>query len=94
MMLNKAIQSFDPSRNKSFTRYFELILKRQLYKMKNALPGYCLYETTDFCTGVSYIEEEVELPNFTSNLEAEIHDLYFLKRHSISKISRDRNNFV
>lgn len=89
LMLNKAIQSFDPSRNKSFTRYFELILKRQLYKMKKALPEYRLYETTDFCTGASYIEEEAETPVFTSDLEAEIHDLYFLKRQSISRISTD-----
>ena len=87
-MLHKALQTFDESKNKSFTRYFELILKRQLYRMKNSIPKYHLYDNTDFCKGVSYIEEELEEIEFSSDLELKVNELYFLKRRSVSEIMR------
>ncbi|MBN2268243.1 MAG: hypothetical protein JXC35_02340 [Acholeplasmataceae bacterium] len=88
LMLHKAMRSFDESRNKSFTRYFELILKRQLYKVKRNIPNYYLYDNTDFYTGVSYIEEDPIEISFSSPLETKIHDLYFMERRSVSEISR------
>jgi len=88
LMLHKALQTFDESKNKSFTRYFELILKRQLYRMKNSIPKYHLYDNTDFCKGVSYIEEELEEIEFSSDLELKVNELYFLKRRSVSEIMR------
>ncbi len=87
-MLHKALQTFDESKNKSFTRYFELILKRQLYRMKKNIPNYYLYDNTDFCKGASYIEEEPIEIEFSSELELIVHDLYFLKRRSVSEIMR------
>lgn len=33
LMLNKAINLFDESKNKTFTRYFELILKRKFWAL-------------------------------------------------------------
>jgi len=88
LMLHKALQTFDESKNKSFTRYFELILKRQLYRMKKNIPNYYLYDNTDFCKGASYIEEEPIEIEFSSELELIVHDLYFLKRRSVSEIMR------
>ena len=88
LMLHKAIQTFDETKNKSFTRYFELILKRQLYRMKSSIPNYYLYDNTDFCKGVSYIEEEPFELELSSELENKVHELYFLKRRSVSEIKR------
>ncbi len=86
LMLHIAIKSFNESRNKSFTKYFELILKRKLYKMKKSLPNYHLYENTDFFKGVSYIEEEPDEIIFSSKLENQIHRLYFIERYAVSDI--------
>jgi len=88
LMLHKALQTFDESKNKSFTRYFELILKRQLYRMKNNIPDYRLYDNTDFCKGVSYIEEEPIEIDLCSDLEIKVNELYFQKRRSVAEIMR------
>ncbi len=88
LMLHRALQTFDESKNKSFTRYFELILRRQLYRIKNSIPNYYLYEHTDFCKGVSYIEEDPIEIAFSSTLEQQIHQFYFLERKSVSEIIR------
>ncbi|MCF7931045.1 MAG: sigma-70 family RNA polymerase sigma factor [Acholeplasmataceae bacterium] len=88
LMLHKALQTFDETKNKSFTRYFELILRRQLYKAKNNIPNYYLYEHTDFCKGVTYLEEEPIEIICNSLLEQQIHQLYFLERRSVAEIIR------
>ncbi|MBU1094508.1 MAG: sigma-70 family RNA polymerase sigma factor [Firmicutes bacterium] len=88
LMLHKALKTFDDSKNKSFTRYFEMILRRQLYRVKNNIPNYHLYEHTDFCKGATYIEEEPDVISFSSVLEQEIHLLYFLQSRSVSEILR------
>lgn len=86
MMLHKAIQTFNERYNKSFTRYFELILKRHFYKMVSSLPQYVLYETTDFIKETVIIEEEVEYLHFDSKLEYDIHERFFIQHESIDTI--------
>ncbi len=88
LMLHRALKTFDESKNKSFTRYFELILKRQLYRVKNNIPNYYLYEHTNFCKGASYLEEEPIEISFSSVLEQQIHSLYFLQSRSVAEIIR------
>lgn len=91
LILHKAIQTFNESRNKSFTRYFELILRRHLYHIKNKLPNYYLFEHTDFIKEVSYIEEEVEYLPLNSELEQIVFEQYFLCSQSVSTICRKTN---
>lgn len=86
LMLNKAILAFDESRNKSFTKYFELILKRQFYHLIHKIPKYVLYEDAHFFKGVTYIEEEPVELILSSKLEQIIYELYFLKRCSVKDI--------
>jgi RNA polymerase sporulation-specific sigma factor len=87
LMLLKAIQTFDEHYNKSFTKYFELILKRHFYGLMRRLPTYQLYETTDFVKGFVLLEEEVEYLRFDSALEQEVHDRYFIYEQSIKEIA-------
>jgi len=89
LVLHRAIKTFDASRNKSFTRYFELILRRQLYHLKSSLPDYYLFDNTDFCKGASYIEEEPEFISLNSDLEKIVYEEYFLNRKPVSQITRE-----
>jgi RNA polymerase sporulation-specific sigma factor len=86
LMLNKAIQTFDEEKNKSFTRYFELILKRHFYYLKRNLPTYMLCEDTNFVKGASYIEEELDLSFLNTEIEKDIFQLYFIEEIKIKDI--------
>jgi len=87
LMLYKAVKTFNAKKNKTFTRYFELILKRHFYQLKRALPSYYLYENTDFCKGTCYIEEEPVLMDLKSELEQIVYAHYFQNRQSIHEIA-------
>lgn len=87
-MLKKAVDTFNPHRNKTFTRYFELILKRHFYQLKNKIPNYDLYDHTNFCQGVVYLEESMDLPVFSSDLEQNVFTMYFLEERPIHQISK------
>ena len=88
LMLHKAIFTFDETIGKSFTRYFELILKRRFYHCVKKMPKYLLFEHTNFCTGVTYIEEEKVIMKFSSELEQTIYDCYFENLMSIDEIAK------
>jgi RNA polymerase sporulation-specific sigma factor len=86
LMLFKAIQTFDPERNKSFTRYFELIMRRQFYHMKQSLPQYMLFDHTDFVKTPCYIEEEPVVLELSSDMENKVYHDYFISRKTVSDI--------
>lgn len=88
LMLFKAIQKFDPDKNKSFTRYFELILKRQFYHMKRSLPKYTLFDHTDFVKTPCYLEEEPVTLELSSEMEIRIYEDYVIRQRSVSDIHR------
>jgi RNA polymerase sporulation-specific sigma factor len=87
LMLKKALDVYDDKHGKTFTRFFELILKRQFYVLKRQLPKVVLYDHVDYCKGVSYIEEEPYVLTFSSKLEQQIHDAYFLEELSVQQIA-------
>ncbi|MCR3905994.1 MAG: sigma-70 family RNA polymerase sigma factor [Tenericutes bacterium] len=91
LMLHKAIKTFDESKNKSFTRYFELILRRHLIHAKRKLPSYYLYEHTDFIKGASYIEDEQRFVPLHSELEQIVYNQYFLLNQSVTSICNATN---
>jgi RNA polymerase sporulation-specific sigma factor len=89
LMLFKAINTFEPAHNKSFTRYFELILKRQFYHMKRSLPHHLLFDHTDFIKTPCYIEEEPVVLDLSSEMENQIYQDYFIHRKTVSEIHKD-----
>lgn len=89
LMLHKAIKTFNERYNKSFTRYFELILKRHFYQLKQTLPKYYLFDHTDFVKDVVYIEESYDPIDLNSHLERLVYEKYFVLKQSISKIKED-----
>lgn len=89
IMLFKALKTFNEAKNKSFMRYFELILKRHFYQMKRKIPDYTLYEHTDFCKGVTYLEEEPLSIDLKSDLEKDIYEAYFMHRMTIEDIHKE-----
>jgi RNA polymerase sporulation-specific sigma factor len=86
LTLHRAIKTFIDKYNKSFTRYFELILKRHFYGLLKTLPNYQLYETTDFIKETVLMEEEADYLTFDSPIEQEIHHYYFIERKTVKDI--------
>jgi RNA polymerase sporulation-specific sigma factor len=88
-MLLKATQTFDPSRRKTFMRYFELILKRKFFHLIAKLPNYeinetaCLYQIAEH-------DANIELPDmrFQSKLEQDVHDLHLIQGIKIKALSK------
>ncbi len=87
LMFYKAIQTFDEYKNKTFTRYFELILKRHYYQLKNRLPKYIFDEYIINQQSGYYLEEDYS--DFLYNcsaFEQQIFQLYFIENKSVKNV--------
>ncbi|MCK9236158.1 MAG: sigma-70 family RNA polymerase sigma factor [Acholeplasmataceae bacterium] len=88
LMLQKAVHTFDERKNKTFTRYFELIMRRQFYQLIDRLPKYHLFEDTSFLKFFSY-EEDLHTEDFLekcSSLEQQIYQLHFVEGMSVKRV--------
>jgi RNA polymerase sporulation-specific sigma factor len=87
IMFYKAIKTFDEHKNKTFTRYFELILKRHYYYLKKKLPNYVFDEYLLNTYRCVYLEEDYDdfLDN-CSTFEKDIFQLYFIENKSVDTI--------
>ena len=92
LMLIKAVDTFNEAKNKSFTRYFEMILKRQLYHLVRRLPVYELSEDACLYQGSYYecYDEPIKL-QCGSKLEMTIYQKHFIENQKISDIAQDLN---
>ena len=89
ILLNKAIRIFNESKGKTFTRYFELIVKREILHKKKRVPDYYLMDRPELIPGqvVMFIEEGNEFDfNFKSELEKKLFQLYFIEKIKIKEI--------
>jgi RNA polymerase sporulation-specific sigma factor len=87
LMLYKAAQTFREKYQKSFTKYFELILRRQLYYLKKKIPNVLLSEESffkDFQAPIIIEEEPIKLDH---PMEQKIFEMYYEKRMSVKMIS-------
>ncbi|MFA5470533.1 MAG: sigma-70 family RNA polymerase sigma factor [Acholeplasmataceae bacterium] len=91
LILYKAAQTFDESKNKTFTRYFELILKRHFYQMISKLPKYLLYEDSNFMECFAYYESEDpwDFIKNCSEFEQQIYQAYFIEKQAVKRISKN-----
>ncbi len=91
LVLYRAVQTFDESKNKTFTRYFELILKRHYYQLIHKLPKYMLYEDSNFmeCFGYNESNSYEDFILCCSTFEQEIFQSYFIEKQSVKRIAVD-----
>ena len=90
LMLYKAVTSFNESKNKTFMRYFELILKRHFYYLIKKLPKYILKDETTFQHGAYYVDEEIDcFLMMCSDNEQIIYQSYFVEQRAIDLIASD-----
>ena len=87
LMLHKAAVTFREKHQKSFTKYYELILRRQLYYLKKKLPKLLLSEESFFKDLQAPITIEEEIVTLNHPKEQKIYDLYFLKGQSVKAIT-------
>lgn len=87
MMLVKATKTYDERHNKTFTRYFELIMTRHFYHLKRASWNVVLHDDVDFVTGSQLIEEDLPEIDFQSDLENIVYTDYFVKGRSVEELA-------
>ena len=88
IMHHKAVMTFNEEKNKTFTRYFELILKRRFWALLKRLPKHEIKEIPDIQGGYIIYEEEIEYPDLKSKLEIDVFEMHYLKGESIMIISQ------
>jgi len=87
-MLHKAVITFNEDKNKTFTRYFELILKRRFWALLKRLPKYEIKEIPEIQGGYMISEGEMEYPDLKSKLELDVYEMYYLNQEGIKLISQ------
>ena len=93
LMLLKAIITFNESYQKSFTRYFELILRRHLYHLLNSTPKYILKDEVfmeDVKSPDAFVLEEDTFV-FDNSKEHLIYELYYVKSLKVKEIAIQTN---
>ena len=91
ILLHKAIKIFSELRGKTFTRYFELIVKREILHKKKRVPNYFLMDRPEFLPGVveMRLEEEKEYSfKFKTELESRIFELYYVEKKKVNYITK------
>lgn len=92
ILLNKAIQTFDESYNKTFTRYFELILKRRLFALKKDSQQYVIREPSFFYQIESPETQKESLqPLFKNERQQSVYFYYFESHRAIDYVSETLN---
>ncbi len=87
ILLVETVYSFNEQKNKTFTRYFELVLKRRFIRLKSKLPGWTLYEKVELIEDKMQPFESVlmEIPELTEQ-EAVMFDYYYVKHYTTENI--------
>jgi len=87
-MLLRAIHTFDEFKNKTFTRYYELILKRHFYQIKRRIPKYMEDEYNFDLMKSHYLEEDnSDFLEACSDFEQAVFQLYYVENKTIKFIS-------
>lgn len=90
IMIYKAINLFLENYNKTFTRYYELILRRRILYLKSKEPKYELSETVSIIRDENTYYEYQELEGL-ANFEQNIYKRYFVLNQKISFIAESEN---
>jgi len=96
MTLLECVQRFDESMNKTFTKYFELILYRKFISLKDKSAKYVLIEKVELLQETyTPVHQTVDIGNiYLSPLEMEIKRMYFDERLTIDSISKILNKDI
>lgn len=98
LMLERAVETFDERYDKTFTRYFELLLKHRFWRLITKSPNYLLCEDLDLYTKNntltpqriyenSDIDEKIsEAIKCLTDNELEIYNLFFVENMKIKEI--------
>lgn len=95
IVLHQTVLKFDEVYNKSFTRFFELILKRHLRRLKNKnkLVLFEDYSYIDTLLVEDSAEDQLVFLEQTlkNELEIVVYERYFILGHSVAVISEQTN---
>lgn len=90
MSLLECVNTFDESKNKTFTKYFELVLFRKFITLKDKSSKYVLIEKPELIKeSYTPIYNHVNIESlYLSELEQSIYTMYFEKRLTIDTIAK------
>ncbi|HHT99349.1 MAG TPA: sigma-70 family RNA polymerase sigma factor [Acholeplasma sp.] len=89
LLLIKSTKYFNEKYGKTFTKYFELILKRHFYSLLAKLPKYIIDANEVMSKNDYYIEDSNDIPEFLTPLEAYVFQYYFIENVPIKEIVKD-----
>lgn len=87
ILLYNIISKFDEKKGKTFTRFFELVLKRRVWYLKSIEPRYDNYESLDYFSDTKSNYDEISKVNLTS-LEKNVYERYYEQNQQISFIAK------
>jgi RNA polymerase sporulation-specific sigma factor len=93
MLMNKAINIFEERRGKTFTRFFELILKRKIFELNRKKPLYEIYDDFEMFPDKEQSIEEIDTEHLTK-FENIVFNKYFVENQNISYIAEVENKSV
>lgn len=93
MLMFKTIDSFDDSYNKTFTRYFELCVKRRLSYLKSREPKYELHTDFEMYKDLNPLIEDFKVEGLTT-LEENVFRRYYVENQKISFIALNETKTV
>lgn len=90
ILLYQALNRFDEEANKTFTRYFELILIRRFVQLKDKTAKYVLFPNSELIEGTytpdfDILHEEIKL----APLEEKIYKMYFIDKMITKSIAEE-----
>jgi RNA polymerase sporulation-specific sigma factor len=88
IMLQKAVKTFEERHEKTFTKYFEMIVRRHFYHLRHQAPKYVLQEERFFYQQPALeTPQEMIIPEFKNLLDQQVYELYYLKAYKIKEIT-------
>lgn len=89
ILLYKIINLFDEKHGKTFTRFYELVLKRRFQYLKKREPEYILIDDYQgFSSGAPSVTEEIILSEL-SEKEASVYEGYYVFNQKVSLIAKN-----
>lgn len=90
ILMYETIKVFDDKKGKTFTRFYELVLKRKIIRFKKQEPKYDLVEKVFSYTYDKSYEEEILMSELTL-LEKNVYEGYFVLNQRVNLIAKNNN---
>lgn len=91
ILMCNIIERFDESRGKTFTRFYELVLKRRIFALLRRKPKYELREDFSMFGYTQTFDSDIIIPEDLTDLEEHVFHSYFIENQRINLIAENND---